>query len=847
MGVMLPLLLLGAAHAPASPFDFRYEWGSGLTVVANGLPLVQGSGCQVHAPGWTRGFFSSSSGQQTVDRPDTDTLVVHYRSGATDGTVTYHRDGTVLHVDETYQWNGDEPAEVEITAAKFWAPALAVADFTANGKAMPRLDKLPDSKASMGERQVAPNGSELKFKGPWGTMTVLPRDTPWFTFDARGYPQEYAVGKSLIWFGVLGAPLPKGKPVHFGFDLKIDTATAEGSGPLGVEPGATRMLAAESALDETLPMAPNPKRPVLTRELVEIGGPFSFPAGRFFHFDDFKQAVSQRFAVTWPVSGAPALVVDGGIHDMKLPHEGFRLTIRKDGFTVFGQDELGLRIGLRRLALLVRSQGGKLFLPVGQITDWPSTPWRGVHLFAGPASAPFQRELIEKVLIPFGFNKEVIECERAAWASTPNVRGGDTMSVAAVRDLFKMVRKEGLEPIPLVQSFGHMEWFFQGGGNLDIAYNPSNPYGVDPRKPRTKEALGKLWDEVLDVTEAKTIHFGCDEVDMIGWDPNPTLMTDLWKQQMPVLGDIAKKHGVGMMLWGDMALAPGQAIDATNGVNGTESAERRGAIPPGAMIADWHYKADTKFEHFFPSLDQWKADKHPAIASCWHEPDNVYGFTVAGVQQGAGILKTTWCGYTSKASDAATNFDEFAAMLLAGEYAWSGRQDAPSELAYDYRDLFRKLYFEAPMPLQPVPGTGLKLGKGEAFSIGRYNFAPFKPLHLHSSLVESNDPSALELHARMTASTVVIACGCAMSGDTGAEVAKVTVKLEDGSTVERTLHYGEDLRSTANPGVTPLAEQADGKFAALVRLPKPRSSIVGITITPANSYSGFTLYGVTGL
>jgi hypothetical protein len=843
---MLVLTILATIVAPAPSFEFKVEPQVGLTVIAGGIPIVQGSGCQIYAPGWARGYYSSNGYDQTIERPDSDTARLTFASGSATGTMVYHRDGSTLHVDETFQWNGDNPANVEVTAAKFWAPALAVSDFTADGKVMPSLSTTPDPKADMMKRRVAPDGVPLKFAGPWGTMSVAPRGAPWFLFDARGYPQEYAVGKSLLWFGLLEERLPKGVPVHFGFDITVEASQSAAAPPVRLEPKATALPNAEGAFDDDLPFAPNPKRAVLTRQNLELGGPFTFPAGRFFHFDEFLQTLAHRFDTHWPSSVARPLVVDGGIHDMKLPHEAYRIEVREDGFTVFGQDEPGLRHALRRLALMVKAHDGKLTLPIGTVTDWPSTPWRGFHLFVGPQAAPFHRELMEKVLLPFGYNKAVLECERAAWTSVPNVRGPEVMSLTALGDLFKMYRKEGLDPIPLVQSFGHMEWFFANGANLDVAFNPKNPYGVDPRKPGTKEILGHLWDEVLDVTEAKTIHFGCDEVDMVGWEPNPKLMTDLWIQQLPLLGDIAKKHNVSMMLWGDMALAPGEAVDATNGASGTESAARRAAIPHGAMIADWHYKADPKFEHFFPSLDQWKADGLTAIASCWHEPDNVYGFTVAGVQQGGGTLKTTWCSENSTALDPIRNFDEFAALVLAGEYAWSGRQDPPSDLGYDYRELFRRLYFAPPMPLDPVPGVGLSTGDGAPFVIGRYHFAKFTPLKLHSSLADTALPSEVTLGAKLTASTLVLACGCAMSGDTGTAVASVTVNLADGTSVERVLKYGEDLRALSDPGVVPLAEQQDGRFAALVTLPKAHGSIVSIRIAAANAFSGLTIYGVTG-
>ena len=133
---MLALMLFAATAAPS--FEFKVEPRVGLTVTAGGLPLVQGSGCQIYAPGWTRGYYSTTYGDSTVEHPDADTAKVSFTNGPATGTMVYHRDGSTLHVDETFQWDGDDPANVEVTAAKFWAPALAVSNFTAAGQTMPR-------------------------------------------------------------------------------------------------------------------------------------------------------------------------------------------------------------------------------------------------------------------------------------------------------------------------------------------------------------------------------------------------------------------------------------------------------------------------------------------------------------------------------------------------------------------------------------------------------------------------------------------------------------------------------------------------------------------------------------
>ena len=96
-----------------------------------------------------------------------------------------------------------------------------------------------------------------------------------------------------------------------------------------------------------------------------------------------------------------------------------------------------------------------------------------------------------------------------------------------------------------------MEWLFANGNNLDLAYNKEIPYAVDPRLPRTREVLQKLWEEVFFILKPQTIHFGLDEVDMLGFGAgDPELVTQMWERHIPFLASIAKKYSADRPLRG---------------------------------------------------------------------------------------------------------------------------------------------------------------------------------------------------------------------------------------------------------------------------------------------------------
>jgi len=349
------------------------------------------------------------------------------------------------------------------------------------------------------------------------------------------------------------------------------------------------------------------------------------------------------------------------------------------------------------LASLARARGGHLELPLGQVECRPATKWRGVHLFVGPNALAFHKKLWTNVLLPLGYNKVVLQCERTEWNCLPNVRGGINMKRRDLAKLCDWYRSVGVEPIPLVQSFGHAEWLFQGKANLNLAFNREVPYAVDPRNPKVKAIFNRLWDEVIAVTKAKTIHFGLDEVDLRGFPKDPALVTRLWRIQLPMLAQIAKRHGVKTMLWGDECLAPGQAPDATNAGTVEDAAIRRSVIPKGAYVTDWHYRRDATPSLFAPSLGLWASEGFQPIASAWYKPENIRGFGLAATSKGFGLLQTTWAGYESSEKNMLRAMNQFSAMVLMADYAWGGGQ---IRIAYDPDKVFRRMMYGDPAILK---------------------------------------------------------------------------------------------------------------------------------------------------
>jgi hypothetical protein len=447
-----------------------------------------------------------------------------------------------------------------------------------------------------------------------------------------------------------------------------------------------------------------------------------------------------------------------------------------------------------------------------------------------------------------GFNKVVLQCEQTEWESLPNLRGGIAMKRDDLAKLCDWYRSVGVEPIPLVQSFGHAEWLFRGGANLDLAFNRSQPYAVDPRKPGVKPLFEKLWAEVIEVTKAKTAHFGLDEVDMIGFPDDPKLVTELWEIQIPMLAQIAKRHNVGFMLWGDKGLAPGEAIDAALGDDKENAARRRKAIPKGAIIGDWHYKAEGNSSPYFPSITLWRREGFTPIAAMWYQPENIRGFTLAAVANGVGTLQTTWAGYESSEANMLRHIDQFSAMVLAGDYSWSGRQDQLGMLGYDATAVFQSLMYARPQSVRGEGGYSVQFGNAIGLKqVGPYKFFMCEPISLGSNLIAgSRLLGEARLATNSLARELLIAIDSEVKCNSGDPVAKIEIETS-GGVVSRELLYGVDVRATADERSAIRHESHSGMTVVRIPLGSADVRVNSIKFMPSNRFAGLRVHGITSI
>ena len=852
--VALAALFVSRGNGNHAGLQFDLQPDKGLTISVDGMPVVKGSWVQYYDSDWSHTYYNSTNSAETVQKLPNGDLVLIFKSldGRAYGTEQFSPLPDGVKASYTLGWTGDKPVSVELTAGVLWTDALDHGSLTVDGKPVRSLQPTAYQDDDIKSRLYASKGKEFAFDAPVGRLFFQGSTSNWTCFDARNLNKNWSKGQSLFWLGDLAVAVKPNDVANIEAEWHFQPKESPDLPTAGVRLAAAAMPDAERPAQNSFVLIPQPKVVQINPDQpMEFNGDFAVDGSESAPglADHLVSEIKRAWLVSDLASRAKTPRIFMRVQNLGLPAEGYEIRINSHYAMLLGQDAEGLRHAADTLVQLAFARDGKLCLPSGIIRDWPSVAWRGVHLFVGPQALEFHQKLWDDVLGPLKFNKVVLECEQTAWNALPSPRPAGYMSKRDLAQLFEFYRDAGAEPIPLIQSFGHMDWLFADKGVRDLALTAGKTPSIDPRIPAAKKLLNNVWDEAIGLLHPSHIHFGLDEVEVKWPTKDPSLMTQLWQLQLYDLAMIAQRHDVGMMCWGDQCLAPGEAPDAALADSKKEAAVRRTAIPKGAMVTDWHYKDDPRPEQYMDSLELWKSQGAFPIAAAWFRPENIRGFYLAAVKEGAGTLQTTWVGRNSSEQTIFNEMRQYAAFVVAADYAWSGRQDDWDKLGYDPYEVFSRMYFRQPSPLSNEAGTYLAGDGGVEAWLGQVKFKTFPPLALRSMLSDasSRQPEEMSIETPgLKGADVYLAMDTVTTAEEKQALGSVEVDT-DGGSFTTDLVYGKNVRSTTDAKADILGERANGLSLVQVHLSDSPQEIRKIVLKTTSSYAGLRLHGVTAI
>lgn len=878
----------------------RSAGNQGAQIDLDGVPVSRGTSLQIYAPGWKTGYYSSIGDSPRIAGKD-GAVITNHRGRKVDFEATE----TVRSVGENKvemvvagKLVSDVDARVEWTIGYLNAFALYGGSVAAGGSDM-LIPIFPEAPAKKDPAALVADKQSVRFTTRLGRLDVKVEKGPaeLSLLDGRRAPSRWwTQDEPSLWLGMLGATIKPGEPFEFVISIEFHPKQRN----LNEIPPKTVPADAQPLRQALVPQA----RPVQIipkpRSLKWLDGRFPLSPETIIVADraDKRAAANiiareakDRFDWNWqivekpPGKGLPCIVVGPGTDGLRDSIiESYSIIGRAELIELSATAEPGYSYAAQTLVQMFQTDENGAFIRACDIHDAPSLNFRGVHLFIGRDSVDLYRKLAKRVLARFKFNHVVLESSYAQWDTDKQIWIKQSVPKEQLAQYVQISRDNALEPIPLVQSLGHMEWMFRNGANRELAEDPDALWAYDVTNPKTYDFIHGIYREAIDIFKPKIFHIGHDEVAIFGRYPHREKSKKLGETEL-FIRDVKKHAGLFgrdtlLMLWGDMLLAKGEANDqSANAPSAVEAKKRRDALDRTTMIADWHYEASEPKD--YKSLKLFKDEGLRPIAATWFNPQNIYSFAQAArLYRAEGLLQTTWAGHHVTEETIARETKQFTAYVLAAEYAWSADSPRPEDLPYRAEEIFAAAMNPRRQITSTVAGSSIDLAKAadasltnwldvgvdlsEAQAADRIDGLAFESTQepqaalLGGALLADRDdrPRKIKLTTNVSASELAFLHCTGFRASPGAEVGSYEIQYGDGSIERVPLIYGRDIRAWDDIGAT--ANAPSGWFGkpagmnAAVRVlrwanPHADKTIKSITFATEHPYASPALLGLTGL
>jgi hexosaminidase len=730
-----------------------------MTVNVDGVPFISSASFAAVKPKWSGTWYASNHDYRMIagakvsraaDGSGTMTLPMRPAAGGFEGTLKISlAPGRLLRVGVESVTTTEPAGLIEGKIGAILAGWFAGCPYTAHVDGLTTRGILPAvcPSAKLAESTLLRGFQRLEVEARGGLVIISVRgNAPVSLVDYR--LNEYTE-LPVYWMGALERPVKAGEKVSYEVDIQFPPAPAAAGGVFESKSLPVTLPAALAPDEQPDRVIPTPKKITWGTADVELhDGIAIHGVGQATGDADALRSLQEDLAAwakgTFGVRLVPqaprtdesacaanAMLKAGpGIHLLlcpgSLPAEGYRITVSQSASAMVEAPTIsGLLNAIRTLRQLFRERDGKVSLRACSIEDWPTFPYRGVHMFTGHKARDFQVRMMREVLGPLKINQFVYQCEYLRWDSHPELwhaqRGMEKADARAVLD---EAARQHIEVTPLINTFGHSNWLYAGNAHRDLADNPDNPNTYDPTNPEAYRICGEIYDEAIRFFRPRVFHIGHDEVTMYGFPENERTkrvsVAEWLRRDITHWHDFMTSRGIRVMLWGDQFLAKDDAAGASFAPNTTESKARRDQLPKDVIIADWHYGDVPAASQV--SVPLWAREGFDAVVCPWFKPGNIVRFAKAaaneragagktgGPGQALGLLQTTWAGFSNDEESFMANQEQYAAYVLAAESAWTGGYDKASDVPFDYTEEFARIWQGRMLPRGRAAGWALDLG-----------------------------------------------------------------------------------------------------------------------------------------
>lgn len=378
-----------------------------------------------------------------------------------------------------------------------------------------------------------------------------------------------------------------------------------------------------------------------------------------------------------------------GVDDKAGPdqREAYGISVTPSKVELHGRTNAGVFFAVQTLRQLI--EGEKL--PIVEIEDWPSLPYRGLMMDmshgAVPAVAEVKRQL--DLLARFKANQYFFYVEaNLRLEGYPLLQQPSDWNKQDIAEIIAYARARHIDVVPCVELYGHLhDVFRQERYSSEAALDHGGE--ANPANKDVQKLLDDWLRQYAAMFPSPWFHLGFDEpfeLERAGSKAAGGVAPDvLWLQHLQRMAKLATDLGKRPLFWADID----EGAYIFNKYPGLAA-----GLPKGAIAAPWFYDARPNYDNL---LDLFAANHVPILVasgvSDWDNiaPDfestfiNIDGFLAAGRKAHAmGLLNTVWSD-----SALALHREADSAYAYGAVAAW---QQQPVDRASFFADYTRLQY-----------------------------------------------------------------------------------------------------------------------------------------------------------
>jgi hypothetical protein len=383
---------------------------------------------------------------------------------------------------------------------------------------------------------------------------------------------------------------------------------------------------------------------------------------------------------------APGSVAVGSTQDRDkklIAAQAYRITIARDSVTVSANAGVGLFYGVETLVQLLKPRSGALWLPEGEIEDWPDVRmrqiyWDDAHHLDRPET--LKRAIRQAAF--FKINGFALKLEgHFQFKSAPAIVEPYAMTPAEYQELTNYGLKYHVQVIPYLDGPGHIAFILKHPEYAKLREYPDSNYELCATNPDSYKLMSGMFQDLIDANRGvEYFYLSTDEPYYVGLADNAQCQEAARAKELGSVGKMLAEfttktanylhdRGRTVIFWGEYPMKPDDVASLPSHlVNGEVYGPRFDPVFQKHGIREMIYTSSEGEEKLFPQYFALPASRrlHPGPRVAARVAETFQKISYDSARRDADLIgevnagwadmglhpETFWLGYATSAAAA---------------------------------------------------------------------------------------------------------------------------------------------------------------------------------------------------